>query len=137
MTKHSTKLALLLLLGNIISCAGTRELRDAPSVTKATPLEAVTRATPQVPLEVAYSYSGQGDRPKFVKNPALLIDTIKGGTSTYRIRGMMMSGQCAVIDTYTTYTPAKIKFADGTTKTFSSVTVEGLSGYPPALVTVP
>ena len=125
MNEQWSKFAFVLVCAGIFGCSGHQERGNGSAVIKP--------ATPQA-LKDAYSYEGKGTRPKFTRDPALLIDVIKVGRQTSAIRGMSKSGKCAAIDTYS---PAEIKFANGTTKTFTSVTLEGWSGYPPALVKVP
>lgn len=117
---------IMILLGaiGIGGCTRTGESQS----TKTSP------SAPKVKLTVAYSFDGKGTRAKFTKDPSLLVAVVRVGRNTSTAIGMTTKGRCAKISTYS---PAEIKFENGQTKTFASVTLEGWLNDPPALVEVP
>jgi len=117
------KVLTALFFAGIIGCSIPAE-QDADTVTKPT----VHQTT-----KLIYEYKGKGDRPKFQQDPSRKIDVIKVGRQTSSHLGMTVKGPCAFVDTYET---AEIKFADGTMRLFSDVTLEGWAGYQAALVKV-
>ncbi|MDQ2986542.1 MAG: hypothetical protein M3R13_07455 [Armatimonadota bacterium] len=117
-----------LILGSLL----LTQTAATPAIEPQHPPTAATQRSPDWAAELTTVYRiADGGGPRYTGDPNKKVIRIDGRNRVTSMIAMTAEGGCQAVDSYDF---GRVNFDDGTTIYLNHMTVEGWSGYPPALV---